>query len=133
MNKVRVTISRDNSDNIYIRIVDSLSRIEFVDVCMRPPDFAKAITGFAMQEGVADIRGLDKVGKEMIDEMSFTLPPHTSWEDRKKIATEIAQKTCKDGWIPDISFNSQYSFFNVEGVTCAKTTIRKWVTPDVEK
>jgi hypothetical protein len=51
MKDARVTISRTNHDEIFIKIDDDTSGLRVVEVMMSPSDFARAITGLSSCNG----------------------------------------------------------------------------------
>jgi hypothetical protein len=98
--KAKITISKNSNDEIHIRVKDSASNIEFVDVGMSLADFAAAITGLAMVDAVADVRGLDNVGKRKIIEQRTAIAPRMGY-DRNDMKSWLNKDCQEEGWIID--------------------------------
>lgn len=126
-----ITISRLSGDgeSIRVSIRDRISSQEVVEIELTLEDFALALTGRAHTQGDARWRGLDRVGKRMeMEKWEFELPASVDFTNEKEAARAIATSTCKSGWTPDTYFNSQNSFFTLDGKRWARTTIRRWVS-----
>ncbi len=131
-----VTISRQSStlskDLIVVSISDKAAGIrQMVSVEMSLEDFARAATGIAEQPGRGRARQLEGCGrKQETKNFHFEMPPgsaSTYGDGRKKIAREAIRETCPHGWKPDLSFNSQNTFWKQDGKQWARTVIRRWV------
>lgn len=129
--KGKITISRTASntcdDYISITITDDKSSKRVLEAKLDLRSFANCITGFAAQHcdlTVYDV--FDKVGKTIeTDFIEFPMPE--DFQHDKEVAKVQAEKHCPEGWVPDKSFNSQNSFFQIDGKSYARTTIRRWV------
>ena len=132
--KGKLTISRQQGggkdDRICISIVDEDAAVEFVEAELTLEQYALAITGLGRVECDVEVRGLDKVGKRMeLDTLIFPLKiaDDDYGTGRKAHATKRAKEACPAGWVPDCYFNSQGSFFQRDGETWARCSIRRWV------
>mgnify|MGYP004703519991 CR=1 FL=1 len=123
--KAKVTISRASNDKIYIRIIDSASRVEFAEVAMTVEDFGYAITGLSEQEGELKVRGLELVGKHKITEPRSIECPITGYDKTlfRKWLDEHAQE---DGWMVNNYLGSQSSVLYKEGKTILNYSVVKY-------
>ena len=125
-----ITILVDG-EKVKFEFRDEHSRVRFLVVEMDPVQFCAALGRLAHRPIKMDFRGLDKIGKVQEHRtMDFPMPEGTPRYDRtaqKMIAREEAERLCSDGWEPDPFFNSQDSFFDLDGFMYARTTIRRWV------
>ncbi len=124
----RITILVGNKE-VKIEIMDLDASICFVKVVMTSEQFTTALSRLANTQCDVEVKDLDKVGKKMIHkqfefELSFA---SSGYHERKYLANSVVLKKCPKGWIPDLSFSSQGSFFTQVGKEFARTTIRKWV------
>jgi hypothetical protein len=123
----KITISKNSNDEIHIRIKDSVSNVEFVDVEMSLADFAAAITGLAMVNAVADVRGLEYVGKQKVIEKRTAIAPRMGY-DRNDMKRWLNKNCQEDGWIIDDYLGPQGSITSVD----EGTLLRYWVYKYVE-
>ena len=130
---VNIGISRPTyagkESHISIRIQDENSRAHFVEVEISLADFALAVTGLSGVDCTAKVKDLEKVGKmQETDTLEFVLPEDfPTYSGDKEEVKKLAKEICPEGWTPDLSFNSQTSFFTKEEIKYARTTIRRWV------
>jgi len=125
-------------DNVKLELHDDDSSITFVRVELTAKQFTQALGRLAHTPCKSmEVRGLERVGTKMENQtFIFEVPESVPWkhEERVKILKPILDKVCPEGWIPDMGFNSQNSFFTNEGKNYARTTIRRWVKiPEKEK
>jgi hypothetical protein len=77
-----------------------------------------------------EVFDLDRVGKNMEHKrLEFQMPSgvvETAYT-RDEVAAMRAKDNCPDGWVPDLYFNSQDSYFKEMGKDMAHCTIRRWV------
>lgn len=133
----KLTISRWHSsdrDTIHITFVDEDACIEFAEATLTPEQFALAITGTGHTDCDMEVRGLDRVGKKMEhDSLEFPLGVTSYDKNAKEVAAKKSREACPEGWKLDAYFGSQGSFFQRDGETWARCTIRRWVEKDAGK
>ena len=130
MNIARIS-DANHHQHIEISITDEIANINFVTVSMSFENFMKCLTGLSDIKGAGKVSGLDKVGKIHECELfEFPLAVFAggSSSSRLDIAIETAERLCPNGWQPDLYFGSQNSFFEKDGVSYARCTIRRWRT-----
>lgn len=131
MIKVKVSISRRSNDKIYINVVDEASGIQFLDSAFEPYDFAQMITGLARVEGIAEVRGLEHVGKTKISERRSTVCLIGGY-DRKELTAWLAENCQEEGWILDTYLGSHSSIGrNAAGETILNYSVYKYVEPEL--
>ena len=125
----QLTISRQTGDGerISIRIRDERAGIEFVELTLTLEQYAQAISGLSCVPCEVEVQGLENVGKRLeVDTLEFPLGSSEYGDKRKEVAAKLAAETCPAGWTPDLHFGSQNSFFQRDGETWARCTIRRW-------
>lgn len=103
-----ISISRDSSDTISIRITDSTSRIQFVELKMSPHDFAMATTGLSFAPVVATVNGLEYVGMQKVSEPRTIECPLDTY-DRDHLSAWLIDNAQEPGWTLDAYLGSQGS------------------------
>lgn len=126
-----ITICATYEDSIRITIEDRKAGVEFVELELTREQFINAALNRLGNTEVKKtiVRDLDRVGKKMeMGVFEFEIPEDISKfsEEEKEFAIKHATK-CPDGWLPDLGFNRQDSFFNKDGKRYARTTIRRWI------
>jgi hypothetical protein len=104
----QVTISRQSNNEVHITLVDSASRIEFVDVKLSLEEFANAITGLSYIECEADVRRLDVVGKRKVTSLRTVICPLDTY-DKGRLRAWLEESCQEDGWEIDSYLGSQGS------------------------
>lgn len=132
--KGKISITRpscgDGREYISIRLEDKDSHIKFVEVEVDYGEFTKALTGLAGSQCLLKFHNLENVGKiKEHDNISFIMPEH-NYDDKDKVASIAAISACPKGWEPSLYFRSQKSFYRIDGVEFARTTIHRWVDRD---
>lgn len=112
---VSVTISRASDNNIYIRIKDETSRTDFVEVKFDYESFAKVITGLAYTNAIAEIRGLENVGKQFIRENRSVDCPLSSYGGKGILEKWLLDNCQESGWTIDTYLRSQNSIVHKAG------------------
>ena len=111
-------VSTRDGKNVIITVQDQ-NFAEFLELRLTYRDFVKAIASSVVKANVS-LDKLDIVGKEVsVETLEFPCA-------HRKLAPELAQQHCPEGWIVYDSFNSQGSFFTRDGVNMARCTIRKY-------
>lgn len=95
--KARLSISRDSTGVIRVRIRDDASRNEFVDLKISPESFGLAITGLSEIECEATISKIETVGQKKIQENRRVACPINTYD--KKILARWLEENCQEpGW-----------------------------------
>jgi len=124
-----ITITRNSNDEVNIRLKDSASRTEFVDVSLSLRDYALLLTGLSHVEVAGEVRGLDKVGKTRVTERrSITCPIES--HDKKALTQWLIDNCQEDGWQLDSYLGSQGSVVYKDGVTVLNYSVTKYVEED---
>lgn len=128
--KGSVTISRNSSDEVNIRIHDSASGLEFVDIQMTLENYAMLITGLSRVEAIGEVRGLDKVGKRRVNEQRSVVCPIGGY-DKKVFQQWLIDNCQEEGWELDSYLGSQNSLgLNDKGERVLNYSVRKYVEDD---
>ena len=116
---VQVRISRKNSTDpdtdgqFFISVVDTNSRIGFIEIQLKPEDIANMLSG-SEATGKATVRGLDKVGKKLVREQRSMLIPREMAYDKNAAREYLTEKELEEceagGWKLDLYLGSQGSF-----------------------
>lgn len=121
----------DSYDHNEVRfdIKDEDSGITFVKWSMTHVNFCKALGKLAVVEcKELEVFELDKLGKKQEHKkFEFELLGYTGFGDRIQVAKELVTKVCPKGWIPDLYFNRQSSFFAKDDEQWARCIIRRWI------
>jgi len=121
----QITISASYNDSIVMTITDKDANTTFLRMVFTREQFINATMNRLCQTevGSAYVENLDRVGKQQRHyPLVFEIPESMN----KESACKIAQEKCPEGWIPDLYFQSQNSFFDKFGKHYAQTIIRKW-------
>lgn len=95
--KAGLSVSRDSSGVIHVRIRDDASRNEFVDLKISPESFGLAITGLSEVECEATVSKLGTVGQKKIQENRRAACPIDTYD--KKILERWLEENCQEpGW-----------------------------------
>lgn len=128
--EAQIDIRASYDDAIYIEVRDKASATIFLNMVMTREQFINATMNRlgCTEVKEAEVYHLERVGKEMeMDTLTFEIP---DWGYKGNLpeTIKLAHEHCLDGWIPDVSFSSQGSFFTGDdGKRYARTTIRRWV------
>lgn len=125
----RISILSSYDDSIRITIEDKTSGVTFVDIELTREQFVNATMNRLASSNVKKmtVRYLDLVGKKMVmKSFSFEVKKYRDEEE----AREKVKSICPEGWVPDLGFGSQGSFYTKGDKVFARTTIRQWVDDD---
>jgi hypothetical protein len=118
-----------NEEGLHIDLFDSLS-LRFCAIHLNKEQVCQALSRLAFTHCDIEVQKLENVGKQMIHEyLVFEVSKYHDVEEACKIAREL----CTGGWVPDLSFNSQDSFFSKDGKNYARTIRRKWVAKNEKR
>jgi hypothetical protein len=128
--KGKITILCDE-DGATIELHDEDASLTFARVKLTSTQYCQALGRLAYTPCFSmEVKGLDKVGKQMENRpLIFEVPKELPYkrDERDKLLIPILEKVCPEGWVYDMGFHSQDSFFSKDGKSYAKTTIRRWV------
>lgn len=129
----KISITRpswsDGKKAISITITDEASRVEFFDGEITLEDFAECVTGHGFKEIIAEVRGLDAVGKTRVKEdrsIEYT-GPKTYKRDEYRAWLEENGK--ENGWIIDSYLGSQTSISHKGDKTFLNYSAHKFIEP----
>ena len=115
-------------DGMKIKIHDNDASITFARIKLTPIQLAQALGRLGYTECEIEVHLLDKVGKKMEHKtIEFELPETNTLFRNKDMAEKVCVEYCPEGWVPDLYFGSQGSFFTKDGKQYARTTIRRWI------
>ena len=131
----RITIGRTTSnhgpDTIRVTIEDKDAAVQFAEATLTLEQYALLITGLACVPCEVEAGGLEHVGKKMEHRVhEFPLLTEPSYRDNEAAVKRRAVETCPEGWVPDLYFGVQGSYFVKDGKPWARCTIRRWVEKD---
>jgi hypothetical protein len=125
----QIDIRASYDDAIQIEVRDKASNAIFLSMVLTREQFINAAMNKLGCTEVKEtrVRYLERIGKEMkMDTLTFEIPDW-GYQDNLPETIKLAYKNCPDGWIPDVSFSSQNSFYTGDdGKHYARTIIRKW-------
>lgn len=115
-----------------IELYDWTSGQFFAEIKLTPEQLSMALSRLSHTPCEIEIWNQDKINKQHEHKpMEFEMP-RTEWKTKKEEAGKIAKEVCPEGWVPDCYFGSQGSFFEKDGKSYARCTIRRWVTDEEE-
>jgi len=125
--RISILIDREKTR---IELHDMSASIMFLEITLTAEQLSSALSRLAYTECEIEINGFDKIGKSMeLSTLEFELPE--SIDRYKKDAADkikdLAIQNCPVDWKPDLSFNSQNSFFSKDGKQYARTFMRRWI------
>lgn len=116
-----------HDDTIFVRVGDKNAAIEFLELTVDPTIFVQALGTRAHVPCVAEVRGLDRIGKKQ-EHRTLEFPlPKKCYRDKELAREEVYKYLPGEEWKPDLEFSSQGSFFEKDGEYWARTIIRRWV------
>jgi len=125
INDGRITILFDD-EGLTIELRDNDSATTFAKARLNPKGAVQAMSRLGHTHCELEVFDLDKLGKKMeIDKLEFQMTTK-DYTKTRQVARELAIMVCPKGWEPDLSFNSQNSFFYKDDLYFARTTIRRW-------
>ena len=124
-----IGITRDNRGVYYIRLEDSASSRQFVEVKLTAKQFAEAVTGLYVADVEMSVQHLDKVGKQRVRESRQVLCPLDTY-DKDTLAQWLRDNCQEEGWMVEAYLGSQNSIKSVDGGKLLNYAVIKFV--DVE-
>ena len=120
-------------DGTTITIRDGLSSKPIIQVKLTPEQLSQALSRQAYTPCTFEYfhANHDKIGKKMENKHhSVKLPPELSkhgWRDNKEALDEFVLKNTPEGWIPDLYYGSQNSFYWQDEEKYVRFIIRRYV------
>ena len=109
--------------------MDETSRLQFFEGQMTLQEFASAVTGLGYQTIIADIRGLEYIGKEKVTESREAVYLGRCY-DRENLEKWLVENAQEEGWILNASLGSQSSVsYNKDGNTVLCYSVTKYIEP----
>lgn len=124
-----ISISRCNRGYINIRLRDTDSRSEFVDVRMSAEDFGSCVTGMSEMTIVGEVRGLANVGKVRVYEKRQALYEGNS-NDKVMLSKWLTDNKQEEGWTISAYLGSQNSIVQTIHGTLVNYSATKYITKD---
>jgi hypothetical protein len=124
--ELRLSISRPSNGGISLRIEDKLSGIKFIDAEISLEEFAEAITGLSSRPMMAEVRGLNYIGKKKVWE-SRSIECTINTYDRNILTQWLKENANEDGWITDTYLGSQSSIKTEKDKTILNYVVYKYV------
>ena len=111
-----------------IELKDNDSIATFCKVTLTPQQLSQALGRLSYTHCVAEVSGLDKLGKKHENkQFSFELPENYIKTDLAKYCRLAMLKEGLLDWEDDNYYSSQNSFFVKDGKKYANVTIRRWI------
>jgi hypothetical protein len=122
----KLTICKSSNGTVLLRIEDSNSLIQFLEIEIPLADFSEALFGLAYRPCSYSIIGTDVLGKQRYQEdYIFEINTFRNIEQAKLTAITLSQQD--PIWNYSSYFGSQDSFFSKDGKYYAKTTRYKYI------
>jgi hypothetical protein len=128
-----------NPEGTIIEIEDATASVVFARLRLSPEQLSTALGRTAMVKCEIEINGLEKVGKTHENKyFTFEIPADlrspaaiSKYKEKRdslhSMALAALEKEGLTEWQPDNYFSSQNSFFQKEGKSFARCTIRRWI------
>ena len=125
----RLSISRNSSGMINIRIRDESSRNEFINLKISPENFGLALTGLSEMECYAEVNKLSIVGKYKVTEKRSVECPVDTYD--KSVLSEWIINNCQEeGWELNTYLGSQNSVVYRNNQRVLNYSVVKYVEKD---
>ena len=124
--RITILVSQDSTK---IELYDYIAGVTFAEIELTPQQLSQALSRLGYTQCKAKVTALDRLNKLHENKNhEFEIPENCSFYDKTiETVKELAKATCPDGWIPDLYFGSQNSFFKQDGKNMARCVIRRWV------
>ena len=117
-----------HTDGVVIEIRDNDAATIFCKIELDAKQFVAALGRLSNVEAKSmEVFNLDRVGKKHEHKKLEFEIPESGYDGRKEIAIKTAKEKCPEGWIPDLYFGSQDSFFMKDGKEYARCIIRRYI------
>ena len=125
--KITMLVSHDSTT---IELFDSKSAKTFVKVTLTNDQLASMLSRLGRTDCEIIVSDLDLINKKM-ESKYFTFEIDDEIRNSKPVLNQKCLRALADSglsdWTPDNYYSSQNSFFTENGVSYARTTIRRWV------
>lgn len=121
-----ICITRSNNGAYYIRIEDSASSRQFVELTLTAKQFAEAVTGLYTSDVEMEVQHLDKVGKQRIRQERQVLCPLEDYKT-EVLSQWLIDHCQEEGWTLDTYLGSQKSVKSVDGGKLLNYAVIKYV------
>jgi hypothetical protein len=118
-----------NQEGTTITIRDKESSLNLCEVTLTPQQLSAALSRLAHTPCELEIfeKSFEHVGKKLeTDRLEFEIPVGFI-RANKELVNKLALEATPEGWVPDLYFNSQNSFFTRDGKNYAMCVVRRWV------
>jgi len=119
-----------NRDNTSISIGCHESGMTIVELNLNPDQLSAILSrqGHVKCDVIFNDGNSNKFGKKMENKyFEFEISKEVRSRKETNELHQIALKEVEEGWIPDMYYGSQNSFFQKDGKDFARCTIRRWV------
>jgi hypothetical protein len=124
--EAQVSILAQYTDDIIISVHDKTSSTTFLELVLSREQIVNAAMNRLAHCDVksAEVIHPERIGKKMeMDTIHFVVPIDADAD----YARDNVGLHLPGGWVPDMSFGSQGSFYTKDGMHYAQTVIRRWV------
>ena len=121
-----ICITRSSNGQYYIRLEDSASSRQFVEVKLSAKQFAEAVTGLYTADVEMEVKNLEKVGKQRVREPRCVLCPLDTY-DKDALGHWLEENCQEEGWTVDTYLGSQTSIKGVDGGKLLNYNVIKFV------
>lgn len=119
------------AESTTIELIDMNANTVFVQVTLTPEQLSQMLSRLSHTHCEIEVMGLDKVGKTHENEQfEFEIDRNISSSTYSVILQKIAQEILDiegGGWIADVYFSSQNSFFTFNDKNYARCTKRRYI------
>ena len=118
-----------NRDGALLELRDSDAGVTFVRVELDATQVMNMLSRMAYTPVLSmEVQDLEKLGKKLVVSTGEFEMPSCEYGEREAVARKLAAEMFnKDGWESDGYFGSQNSFFQSDGKSMARVSLRKWV------
>lgn len=120
-----------NSEFTEIIVHDDTSNVDVVKITLTPDQLSSALSRLSMTACKVTTGDLSRVGKVMENKyFEFEVPENIYRKDHEELVNlcnDALKKSEMIDWVSDNYYGSQNSFFKKEGISYARTTVRRWI------
>ena len=117
-----------SEEGLHIKLYDNESVIKFCNIRLNKEQTCEALARMFHTPCTMEVFELENVGKRRVSQpLEFEI--HDRYD--KELLEGLAKECCPEGWTPNLSFNSQGSFYRKNDIQWARTICYKWV--DIEE
>lgn len=130
-----ICIARSSDGNVYIKIEDRDSNIQFAELKLTAQQFGECVTGLYTTEVPIEVRGLHNVGKVKVSEARVVTLNVDSYDKEiihKALAEWHMKHDAPQGWSASMYLGSQNSIGRQGGMTTVRYSVYKFVDKEDE-